>query len=141
MSGECTLYDRLWSGAEAWNAWRARDPSIVPDASGLDLCGCALEGANLAGVIFRGTNLQGTALEGADLRRADLRGASLAGSCLDGANLEGAATEGTDFEGADLRGVRGLTQSQLDVAWLDDHSRLPAGLAKPSRRLQHAHRR
>src|SRR5258708_7475832 len=79
----------LKQGVEAWNAWRDKNPNILPDLSGVDLYN-----AHLGGLDLRGTNLSG-----ADLREANCKGADLSG-----ANLRGAALVHTDLTGADLTG-------------------------------------
>jgi hypothetical protein len=119
---------------------------------GADLEGAILAGAylertqllstNLEGTILRhaymeGANLGFTNLKGADLLRAHLRGANLCDAKLTGANLEEADLEGAELGGAHLRGVdladvQGLTQEQLELAILDERTRLPARLRSPT---------
>jgi hypothetical protein len=60
-----------------------------------------------------------------DLREADLRGADLSGAFLDDANLDGA-----QIFGAGLSGALRLTQKQIDSAWGDAATKVPAGLHK-----------
>ena len=69
--------------------------------------------ANFTGVSFRG---------------AELSAANLAGAKMDSADLTGAKTSITSFLGTDLRKVKGLTQTQLDVACGDAATKLPPGL-------------
>lgn len=79
---------------------------------------------------------------GADLRKTNLRGADLRGACLIAANLRGVDLSGADFIGADLRDadLSGanltnsifLTQSQLNTAKGDSHTKLPMMLVRPS---------
>lgn len=83
------------------------------------LIGADLRNANLGlvdlvsqnlwkGTIFP-TKLVGARLQGADLREADLGNADMRGASLAGAKLDG----------TNMRGVKGLTQEQLDQAYAD----------------------
>jgi hypothetical protein len=85
-------------------------------------------GANRSGMRWRGARLRGADLRGALLLGADLRGADLRDADLLGADLRGA-----DLSGADLTGALFVTRTQLDAARGDAATRLPAGLARPSR--------
>lgn len=79
------------------------------DLRNANLCLVDLVSQNLwKGATFP-TKLVGTRLEGADLRKADLSGADMRGASLAGAKLDG----------TDMRGVKGLTQEQLDQAYAD----------------------
>ena len=121
-----------------------------------------LHRANLAGVMLRDTDLrethmtraklwraefydcrlQGAILHGADLRetlfrqgqlhKADLTRAKLSHARLEGVDLSKACLQDTRLDGADLRGVRHLTQEQIDLAKGDAETLLPEGLARPS---------
>jgi uncharacterized protein YjbI with pentapeptide repeats len=129
----------LRQGVDVWNAWRAKEPSIVPDLvraylSGADLAGANLSGANLSGANLSGANLAG-ALVRAYLNEADLSGANLSGADLSGAiliraylneailagaDLSGAILLGADLywahlKGADLSGAE-LTEARLTLA-------------------------
>jgi hypothetical protein len=79
--------ERVRQGVGAWNAWRAKEPSVR---------------ANLSGADLRDSDLKYADLRGADLRGADLRGANLDGANLDGANLSGANLNEASLNGADL---------------------------------------
>jgi len=94
---------------------QVRRPKI--DRRGADLTGADLRGADL-----RGANLRGAYLIGADLRGADIRLA----------DLLGADSRAADLSGADLSGSIFLTQSQLDAARGDTHTKLPPSLARPA---------
>jgi uncharacterized protein YjbI with pentapeptide repeats len=72
----------LKGGIDAWNAWRARNPSTKPDLSGAHL-----ERAILRAAMLSGTNLAGAHLEDANLFAARLGEADLTGACLRGATL------------------------------------------------------
>jgi uncharacterized protein YjbI with pentapeptide repeats len=85
----------------------------------------------------RGADLIGARLGGSDLRGANLRGAYLIAADLTGtdlrtADLIGADLRDADLSGADLTGSLFLTQSQLNAAKGDGHTRLPAGLDRPA---------
>jgi uncharacterized protein YjbI with pentapeptide repeats len=51
---------------------------------------------------------------------------------MSGTDLTNAFMYATRFEGTDLSTVKGLTQTQIDVACGDAKTRLPAGLKHPS---------
>ena len=73
----------------------------------LDLRGAHLEGAELAEAHLEYVDLRYTHLEGADLWKAHL-------------------------EGADLRNAKGLTQAQIDDAIIDERTKLPEGITRPT---------
>ena len=104
---------------------------------GADLRGTHLEGAILQGAHLEGANLLGAYLEGTDLRGAhpegtDLRGAHLEGTDLRRAHLEGANLWLAHLEGVDLRFTEGLTQERIDLAIIDEDTRLPQGVTRPA---------
>ncbi|HXA50808.1 MAG TPA: pentapeptide repeat-containing protein [Candidatus Acidoferrum sp.] len=144
-------FARLKCGVEQWNAFRREfaESMVLNSASlaGAELAGVDLHrillmesdfrGANLKCAIlertilrhsnFRGSDLQDAILDGADLFRADLSGADLRGASLVSAFLKRA-----NLTGADLSTARGLTAAQISEAQGDDHTKLPAGLARPA---------
>ena len=85
---------------------------------------------------------RGADLNGVDLRSADLRGANLGGAYLIGADLRGADLRLADLIGADLRAADlgdadlsdsiFVTQSQLDAAKGDRHTKFPPSLTRPT---------
>ncbi|WP_397330870.1 pentapeptide repeat-containing protein [Paenibacillus sp. JSM ZJ436] len=84
----------------------------------------------------RGADLIAADLRKVDLKGAYLRGAYLIAADLRGANLRGADLIGADFRDADIRGADlsksiFLTQSQINAAKGDDHTRLPLALTRP----------
>lgn len=79
-----------------------------------DLLWAQLVKADLSDVLLVGTDLREARLEGAVLRGARLEGVALAGADLRGSDWEGASNRASPAHSADLRGVRGLTQAQLD---------------------------
>ena len=134
----------LEKGVDAWNAWRAKYPTVeIQLASarlrdrklaGIDLSGANLEGANfvesdLTDANFSGAHARGALFPKARVARAnfndcDLRGASFieayaAGAHFEralmaGAELERVQAYGARFREADLRSVRGIEASLVD---------------------------
>lgn len=88
-----------------------------PEHRGADLIGAKLAGANLRGANLRGALLIAAGLRGADLRDADLIGADL---------------RDADLRGADLTGSLFLTQTQVNAARGDEHTKIPAALTRPA---------
>ena len=96
---------------------------------GATLANAALAGADLSNIRGGDTILTGATLRCADLRYASLRDSDLRGADLIAADLFGADLGGTDLDGArlrdavltsaTLRGVKGLTQMQLNEACAD----------------------
>jgi uncharacterized protein YjbI with pentapeptide repeats len=117
----------LQQGVDVWNAWRAEQPSVLPDLSKAELRGANLAGANLTEANLIEADLSGANLIGADLSRAKLRGAKLSGANLSGAVLYGAslfrANLGGEFRanlgGANLSGAN-LAMANLRLAHLVD---------------------
>jgi uncharacterized protein YjbI with pentapeptide repeats len=97
------LIEKLLSGVETWNQWRAEHPT--QDQERLDLTGVNLSGANLSGVDLSEVNLSEASLSGADLSEAKLYAACLTGANLSHANLSGAVLNGALFTLADLSGA------------------------------------
>ncbi|MGB0906538.1 MAG: pentapeptide repeat-containing protein [Maricaulaceae bacterium] len=92
--------------------------------------------ANLSGAIGVEVNFTGSRFENArfdhmNLQNAKLDEAVLIGVKFGDAILHGATMKGAIFTGADLSSVRGLKQSQLDVACGDTDTHLPIGLSVP----------
>jgi len=83
-------------------------------------------GANLTRANFTEAQLQG-----ANLNYAMLHLAILQKAMLDNASLQNAMLYQTNLQGADLRNVKGLTQNQINMACLDQHTKLPPGLSRP----------
>jgi uncharacterized protein YjbI with pentapeptide repeats len=74
------------------------------------------------------TNWHGTSLKRAKLCKADFRGSKLIATAFDEADVTG-----TDFSGVDLSEVKGLTQDQVNSAKGNNATKLPPGMAEPSR--------
>jgi hypothetical protein len=93
-----------------------------------NLNGADLSWANLTNAILFGTRLRSAKLKGAKLMGADLTAADLTDADLTDADLTDADLEKANFSGANLSRVEGLTQDQLDIAFGDTETKLPAGL-------------
>ena len=96
--------------------------------------------------------IQGAHLQGAQMWRTQMQGARLQGAQMQGAGLIGAQMQGadlrktefdaeTDFLGADLSGAlirfvdfshTGISAKQLNSAFGDGSTALPAGMARPA---------
>ncbi|HXE70666.1 MAG TPA: pentapeptide repeat-containing protein [Hyphomicrobiaceae bacterium] len=146
---------KLQEGARAWNAWRRENPRAEPqlgdlnlpvghrqfglaqggpiDLSQADLSRAALEHATLIDADLTGAYLLQANLAHARLTGADLSGANLSDARLDHADLKEARLAEATLCGASLKGVRNLTQAQIDQAYGDEDTRLPAGLTPPTR--------
>lgn len=108
-----------------WNQWRAENPEIHPDLSGISLSRRSLSAADLNRCNLSGTHLNQTDLSNCDLERANLSSASLLRANLQGANLNRAMACGANFAGsnlcrstitdADLSNCH-LTEAQLESA-------------------------
>jgi hypothetical protein len=115
----------LRQGVEAWNAWRAANPGVVPDLRIADLSEARLRGMNFYGANLRMSrliwadlretdfqyanlgrcDLREADLHKANLRKADLHGAHFTGTHLREAELSDADLSKADFNGTDLRGA------------------------------------
>ena len=89
-------------GVDVWNAWRAKEPSVRPDLSGINLQEMKRAGADLRDTNLGQTLLNRAYLERANMSGADLSGAALGGATLNYANLRG-AKQGLDLAGRELR--------------------------------------
>jgi uncharacterized protein YjbI with pentapeptide repeats/lipoprotein-anchoring transpeptidase ErfK/SrfK len=127
----------LRNGPNAWNAWRQRNPSAVPNLAGIALAAserqlgpmhggpinlkaALLRNAELRFAILTTADLAAADLSGADLAHArldhaDLRDANLSSSCLDYATLDGADLSGLCLRRASLR-FTSLAAANLDAA-------------------------
>jgi hypothetical protein len=112
----------------------------------LHLAGARLAEANLASAVLVEANLTGAGLQRANLTGAGLWQANLTRAWLWRANLTDAQLGGEPDRrgalagepdrrgspGANLTGAESLTQAQLDAAYGDAATRLPAGLQPPA---------
>jgi uncharacterized protein YjbI with pentapeptide repeats len=111
-----------------------------------DLGRAVLNEAMLAGANFAKAKLQNARLEQANLTRANFSEAQLQGANLDNAmlhlailhkailhdaSLQHAMLFQANLQGADLRNVKGLTQYQINMACMDQHTKLPPDLSRP----------
>jgi uncharacterized protein YjbI with pentapeptide repeats len=85
-----------------------------------------MDGANLTRANFSESQLQGANLDNAMLHLAILHKA-----ILQDASLQHAMLYQANLQGADLSNVKGLTQYQINMACLDQHTKLPPGLSRP----------
>lgn len=138
-----TELEILEQGTDAWNKWRAANPTVRPSLRGADLSGRDLSGVNMSETDLSGADLDGTDISSANLKMADLGGADLAGADLDRADLYKAdLTEvfgvDADLSGAylaealltraDLRGAR-LCSAVLTQTDLSDSNLVGADLS------------
>ena len=96
---------QLMKGPAAWNAWRDKNPDIIPNLSGAKLSGANLSGANLSGANLSGADLHRADLSGAQLNDADLSEAAPIRANLSGADLGKAYLRKADLSGANLSGA------------------------------------
>jgi hypothetical protein len=102
----------------------------------LDFSGCSfrysdLTGMKGAGVNYQSTDLTFTLLIGADLHNANLKYSALCYAEMKGANLENANLEFTTLSGANPSDSKGLTQEQLNNAFIDEKTIIPDNLEIP----------
>jgi hypothetical protein len=102
------------------------------DLWGAQLQGAYLRDAQLQGAILEKAQLQGAVLWGAQLQGADLRDAQLQGVVLWDAQLQDAVLAGAGLQGVNLTEVENLTQDQIDMTCMDEHTKLPKGLTRPA---------
>ena len=125
----------LQQGVKVWNAWRKKEPSIVPDLTGVNLSEMDFRRSNLSKADITYANLIGADLRWANLISADLRWANLLGANLSraklneaiftwavliGANLSGAILgDGAKLDGANLCGanLKGTRLNEADLTW------------------------
>jgi hypothetical protein len=100
-----------------------------------DLWNSDLSHVELHHAKLNGANLNGTTLKDTDFMDADLRGASFLEADLDSTNFSAAKLAGANLSGVDLSKSKGLTQEQIEHAYGDKETELPAGLHPPERWL------
>jgi len=101
---------------------------VESDLQRANLSCAILERAILRKSDFRESNLRCAILDGADLCRADFSGADLRD-----ASLVSTFLKCTDLTAADLSTARGLTTAQVNEAYGDGRTKLPADVARPAR--------
>ncbi len=99
--------------------------------AGADLTGAILDDAQMQGVNLSQAKLSKASLRGVNLQDAMLHLANFREANLQGASLHQAMLFQAQLQGADLTGVTGLTQYQVDMACLDETTKLPQGLRRP----------
>lgn len=109
----------LKQGVVEWNAWRVKNPALVPDLSAAYLRRRVLEGIDLGGATLYETNLRRAVLKNANFASARLGGADLSGANLRGANLRGAVLNGANLNRVDLAGAN-LSRAHLGFTVLGD---------------------
>ena len=145
----------LRHGPSAWNAWRQKNPTAIPNLAGIaleaserqlgpthggpiNLKAALLRDAELRFATLTTADLAAADLSGADLAHArldhaDLRGANLSASCLDYANLDGAELSGLSLRRASLR-FASLAAANLEAADLAGANLTHAGLSEANLR-------
>jgi hypothetical protein len=153
LSSDSKHIEALRRGPRSWNQWRAQNPSLTPNLTGIALSVAERQMGPISGgpvnfsfarlrhVSLRFATLTGANLEMADLSDADLSDARLDGANLSGADLSEALLDRANFAGAKLGGVnlsgaslleaRNLTQGQIDEALGDALTLLPPHLRRP----------
>jgi uncharacterized protein YjbI with pentapeptide repeats/lipoprotein-anchoring transpeptidase ErfK/SrfK len=114
----------LRRGPKAWNAWRKKNPSTVPDLAGIALKSSERQlgpingrPINLKAAWLQAAVLRFATLSAADLEAADMSGADLMHARLDEANLSAANLINARLDHADLAGAN-LTKVNLRGASL-----------------------
>jgi hypothetical protein len=104
---------------------------------------CNLRHSSFFQSVLDGSYFSGADLTSVDFQRARLIGCDFSGrkdptgsyrvrpATIKQASVAGADLQGTNLCGVDLRSTLGLTQEQVDVAVLDEETRLPTGLRMP----------
>ena len=153
MSSDSKHVEELRRGPRLWNQWRAQNPSLTPNLTGIALTVAERQMGPISGgpinfsfarlrhASLRFATLTGANLEMADLSDADLSdarldsanlsGADLSEALLDRANFAGAKLGGANLSGASLQEARNLTQGQIDEALGDALTLLPSHLRRP----------
>lgn len=119
-------FELLMRDVDAWNQWRADNPTVKPDLSFAVMRAANLPLANLSWARLHEADLVLANLRGADLRHADLSGANLVGARLLGVDLVQANICGTDLSTAE-----DLTEEQLRETRGDSFTKLPEELNAP----------
>jgi uncharacterized protein YjbI with pentapeptide repeats len=96
----------LRQGLQEWNQWRAWNPSVTPDLTGVSMSAAVLPGVDLSHARLGGAILIRARLEGSDLRYADLRRAHLHETDFSDADLSRANLDGAQLPGAKLLRAR-----------------------------------
>src|SRR2546423_761535 len=118
----------LGRGIDYWNQWRAENPDVEPDLSGITFSAEILVGANFSntnfleativsseaalvdfsGAFLKDVNFSETALQQTSLKKAILTWTNFSHAKLDEADFSGAVLGWTTFGDNDLSRVKGL---------------------------------
>jgi uncharacterized protein YjbI with pentapeptide repeats len=98
----------------------------------LTLARANLSSVDMTEARLKGANLTEANLSGADLSRANLSAAHLSAAQLIAADLAAANLRGASLLAADLRRAKNLTQEQINLAYGDEHTKLPDDLQRPA---------
>lgn len=153
LSSDSKHIEALRRGPRSWNQWRAQNPSLTPNLTGIALTVAERQMGPISGgpinfsfARLRHASLRFATLTGANLEMADLSDTDFSDARLDGANLSGADLSealldradfasaklgGANFAGASLQDARNLTQGQIDEALGDALTVLPPYLTRP----------
>jgi len=153
LSSDSKHVEALRRGPRVWNQWRAQNPTLTPNLTGIALTVAERQMGPISGgpinfafARLRHASLRFATLTGANLEMADLSDADLSDARLDGANLSGADLSealldradfarakfgGVNLSGASLLEARNLTQDQIDEALGDALTVLPPHLTRP----------
>ena len=154
LSSDSKHVETLRRGPRSWNQWRAQNPSLTPNLTGIALSvaerqmgpisggpinfsftrlrQASLRFATLTGANFEMADLSEADLSDARLEGANLSGADLSEALLERANFAGARLGGANLSGASLAEARNLTQAQIDEALGDALTVLPEHLSRPA---------
>jgi uncharacterized protein YjbI with pentapeptide repeats len=140
----------ILEGVEVWNEWRAKNVSVSPHLTAIDLTNRDLRKISFAGVKLRLAKLDGADLSDSDLSKADLSGAKMLGARLHSSYCVGASFAQADLRKANLSRANmkdcnlqntSLERATLEGATLDDASLNLANLCKANlgfAKLRHA---
>lgn len=154
LSSDSKHVETLRRGPRSWNQWRAQNPSLTPNLTGIALSvaerqmgpisggpinfsftrlrQASLRFATLTGANFEMADLSEADLSDARLEGANLSGADLGEALLERANFAGARLGGANLSGANLAEARNLSQAQIDEALGDALTMLPEHLSRPA---------
>lgn len=95
----------LAKGVEAWNGWRLKNRSVIPDLVEVDCSGALLDGIDLSSAVMNNATLERASLATANLASANLTQANLRNANLENATLGWARLKEARLVGANLQGA------------------------------------
>ena len=101
------------------------------DAYLFDLSNSMIVNMDLGDIDLRYFNVSDCRFIGCNLRRANFEGANLVSTVFGDSELAGANLSKAELARADLSAVSGLAQTQIDVAFGSNGTKLPPGLTSP----------